>query len=254
MATKAKVEIVGALGYRTIYTLNDLVTNKETGKKELRIRYYFFCVVHGRNPVWTVYDASGNIARHASSKDMVQQFYPKLAMRSVMARWSLADATNHSIEKRVQEVAEATGKRIPKEMLDALFPQEGVTSMAIGKWRARQTIKWLRDKASKSPRGAAAIFLEEGMTEEDLEALKTKASELLAFVAKGTDGDVTILVLGLNLQAGFSAMCMALRELCDDDAEQPIIRDQLIEMRAEILATHGVAVTSDLFDGLGEDP
>lgn len=119
---KQKVEIVGVVGYRTIYTLNDLVTNKETGKKELRARYYAFCVVHGRNPIWTVYDMDGRIVRHASSRDMIQKFYPKLSMRAVMASWKLSSPTNHSIEKRVAEVAQTTGKPIPKEMLAALFP------------------------------------------------------------------------------------------------------------------------------------
>jgi hypothetical protein len=119
MATKAKVEILGSIGYRSIWTLNDLVNDKETGKKKLKVRYYAFCIVHGRNPIWTVYTIDGRIVRHASSKDMIQSFFPKLAMRRTMASWSLMSPENHSIDKRVVEVSEATGKRIPRNPLSA---------------------------------------------------------------------------------------------------------------------------------------
>lgn len=120
--------------------------------------------------------------------------------------------------------------------------------MTIGKWRARQTVKWLRSKARGAPRGAAVTFLEESMTEADLAVLKQEASDLLAFEAQYSDGNIVVLALGVNIQAGFSAMCLSLKEMCDDADELARTKLQLSAMRTEILEEHGVAVTSEVFD------
>lgn len=120
----SKVEIVGnTMGFRSIWTLNDVTKEKaENGRPVLKVRYYAYIIAHGRYPVWAIYTAEGKFVRYASSKTMVEQAYPKLAMRRVMAGWAMTSLENHSIDKRLHQFAETTGKRVP----DAIRPkQEG---------------------------------------------------------------------------------------------------------------------------------
>jgi hypothetical protein len=78
----------------------------------MQASHYACCLVYGRNPLWGVWSLNGRFQRFYGSKQDIEDNYPHLTWRRIMARWQLKDDAD--------SVAEARRKALSKELRKAL--------------------------------------------------------------------------------------------------------------------------------------
>jgi hypothetical protein len=106
------------MSFRTLWSL--CATNKDG---RMRVVYFSICLVHGRNPLWGVWNINGKFLHFAPGKDAIEKMHPQLAWRRIMARWQLTDDTDSKAPERRKELAVELKSELPGEQEEVPNPK-----------------------------------------------------------------------------------------------------------------------------------
>lgn len=116
----------GVLAFKSLYTLNDISKDRETGKPALKATHYCCVLIQGRDPYWGIWQVSGQFQAFAGSRDQIEKRYPKKAWKRVMASWALTNAEDDykDVKKRVKFLEENVHASVPRALLERTHDEE----------------------------------------------------------------------------------------------------------------------------------
>jgi hypothetical protein len=96
-------------GYRSVYAL--CTTDKDG--RALKATHIASVLIGGPNPTWGVWTVRGKFQRYHSSRADIEETYPRLTWRRIMATWAAVDMHDKSLEKRRFELEDLYGRKLP---------------------------------------------------------------------------------------------------------------------------------------------
>jgi hypothetical protein len=101
------------MAFKTIWTLNDIRKDAETGKPVLKASHYCVVLSGGSIPLWGVWTVTGNFVMYASGRSQIEKQYKSKTWKPIMGEWRLRDDGDYrNLEKRREAIAKHTGKEV----------------------------------------------------------------------------------------------------------------------------------------------
>lgn len=83
--------------------------------RALTPHYFACCLAFGSNPIWGLWDKQGRFVRFHGGRTEIENTYPYLVWRRIMARWEMVDLSkeNEDLKKRIRWLEDNYGP-VPK--------------------------------------------------------------------------------------------------------------------------------------------